>query len=87
MYALATRRGGYRRTGAWLRFGGMHPPALALLGYGAARSAAQLNMGVNGFDFGCRTRGSGSRSRDDLGNHARKPIGANSNRTAYALAA
>ena len=44
-------------------------------------------MGVIGFDIGRHIRGSGSRMQGYLVNAPCKPIGANSKRTDFALAA
>jgi len=44
-------------------------------------------MGVIGFDGGRRSRGSGPRTHGYLVNDPRKPIGADSSRTDFALAA
>lgn len=44
-------------------------------------------MGVIGFDIGRRIKGSGSRMHGHLVNAPCKPIGANSKRTDFALAA
>ena len=45
------------------------------------------SMGVIGFDIGRHSRGSGSRMQGYLANAPCKPIGANSKRTDFALAA
>jgi hypothetical protein len=55
---------------------------------GTLKEKRQLNMGVNGFDFGCESRGSGPRIAVMTSlTMRRKPIGANTTRTDLALAA
>lgn len=67
------------------------PQFLGVLGMNRAdaalRRVQQLNRGMIGFDVGSCFRGSGSRMQSQLDNDLCKPIGADSKRTEFALAA
>jgi len=52
-----------------------------------AAAGVTTQQGMIGFDDGRRTRGSGSRMQSHLDNDLCKPIGADSKRTDFALAA